>query len=95
MTESQMMTRVLSEEGIGEETAEEGGEVNCGDEDVEFFNRLGLGHRFAGMCAEEVQVLRHEDDEDPAHAVERESFRCFVADDVWDAGGHSFDTRIR
>jgi len=79
--------QVLAEERVGHDAADDRKEVGAGDEQMEPFPGLGLGHEVRPGGRRE-QVLRHEDDEDRLHAVERKPLGGLVAHDEGNAGGH-------
>ena len=77
--------QILAEEDVGDQCPEDGSEIDRGGEQVVIFDRRCPGHRIAADGPRhQEEELRHEDDQDPLHAVKTEPFRRFVADDVRD-----------
>ena len=79
---------VLAKKRVGDERADHGKKVRAGNKPRHPFARLGVGV-VVGRARRSHQVLRHEDGKNRLHAVEREAFCRFVADDEWNARGHA------
>ena len=81
--------QVLAEEDVCDQRPEDGGEVDRSGKQVVILDRCGSRHRIAAAGPwHQEKELRHEDDQDPLHAVKTESFSRFIADDVWDPLGN-------
>ena len=85
---------VLAQIRIGKNGAEEGKEIGRCGEQVKVGGRFFIGHG-RQLPVSGHQVLRHEDDQNRADAVETESLRYIIDDDVGNSAGHAGGCRRR
>ena len=81
--------QILSEEDVAEQRPEDRREIDRAREEVVVGGRLRTRHGLrADRSGQQKELRRHEDRQDPLHAVEAESLRGLVPDDVGDAAWH-------